>query len=125
MEKTSQEPSIKEKIAFQIHELWSHWMKYLDSKAFKTKENVIFFGEEWHRWMILSNYDFDHLSSLERKSDMELTYLFLPFFEHITAWVQDLDDFLVHWLWNDKGSIPSQDLAILLEWREKFEEIAK
>ena len=125
MEKTSQEPSIKEKIAFQIHELWSHWMKYLDSKAFKTKENVIFSGEEWHRWMILSNYDFDHLSPLERKSDMELTYLFLPFFEHITAWVQDLDDFLVHWLWNDKGSIPSQDLAILLEWREKFEEIRK
>jgi len=37
--------------------------------------------------------------------------------------IQDLDDFLVQWLWEDSGRYLSQDLDILLEWREKFEEL--
>ena len=40
--------------------------------------------------------------------------------------IADLDDFLVHWLWNDIGkheNYPSDELNRFLDFRENYEEV--
>lgn len=67
----------------------------------------------------------DAQQEIDRLKDLLLEYNkeAVEYEQKVQEWILDLDDFLVQWLWNDKGKIPSQDLAILLEWREKFEDV--
>ena len=73
------EPSLREILAKFIHEdIWSHWMKYLFSKALTT-ENAdltalvsVIGPEDRERWMRQMETPYEDLPEEEKKSDRDL-----------------------------------------------------
>ena len=92
-------------------------MNNLKEKA-KTLSDLFWENElEWSKWLLMGVTESKQVALAPKYQEKWVRL------EDVKKWIKDLDDFLVQWLWNDKGKIPSQDLAILLEWREKFENV--
>lgn len=58
-------------LAFLEHEQWSHWIKYMDSKAIHGQTTVKFTNGIWYDWIVKSNYDYNHLCPNDRVSDQD------------------------------------------------------
>lgn len=70
--KKQQNNEWEERLSAIIHDVWSHWQKYLHSKC-EIKENKVLFSRElFERWERQLTTSFNLLSEEERQSDRDI-----------------------------------------------------
>ena len=63
---------LREKLADEQHEIWSHWMKYMFSCGEFNSDGEWVMPEEKHdRWTRQMNTTYSNLSEKERESDRD------------------------------------------------------
>jgi len=66
---TAKDHELRERLADQCHEQWSHWMKYLFSKTMEGDAETIIPEELVKRWKRQMSTPFAELSQEEQDSD--------------------------------------------------------
>lgn len=68
--------NLEDMFASRIHDVWSHWQKYLHSKLKYTEQDGVAFyildADLYERWSRQIDSTYKELSDEERKSDMNI-----------------------------------------------------
>ena len=70
--------TLRDEVADQCLKQWSHWMRYLFSKAIKNKDGSVTIPKQYvERWAYQMVSEYQELSKKEKESDLEQADNFL------------------------------------------------